>query len=641
MKKHVYFFLLFLICGTSLHAQQLWQWGKRAQNQTREIAIDRNGNSYVLWGIGDQANVDGHPVASNGSTDIGVTSFRCDGTYRWTKVIGSSSPDAGFGLATDTMGGVYILGQMGSGNSSDIHIDDDLTLPPTMKKIMLFKYDTTGNFLWQRMPEADNIVTTTATACFNLTVEKNGTAHIMCILEAGTYGNGAFTATHSNDENIHALKYDKNGNFIGGVHFDVNRPAAAGISSYGFHMMYDPVSTHYYWNGIRFDPYTISFGSTAITGGNFLTCFSNTGSVLWVQKSNNNLIPTALTGRPTVDPSGNIYVTGYSYNDFNGGTGDGFGAYNFNNTFGPWAFPILVKFNSSGTVLYATNASGNTDNAARYVVYSNNTIALGGEYAGGDFEWDGISLGVNNQYYNDFIAKFDAATGDIISIDTLYSGPGVNEYVTALAADHRGNFYLGGEFSGNITIAGTSYTKQDGYTDGYIAKLGTSDCSTCAPPVAAFNNAGSGLTYDFTYTGSANADSVVWSLGDGQSITGEQIEHTYAMTGVYTVCVTAYNSCGTDQFCINLNVTDLGVNSTESLLDLDVCPNPTNGILSVKGLQTETNYRIYTNLGNEVQSGTLSSSGADVDMKELAKGSYMIRFQDQQGRSAHIRIVLQ
>jgi hypothetical protein len=639
MKKQLYFIILLLICINPAQAQQQWQWGKSAQNQTREIAVDKNGNTYVLWAIGSQASVDGHPIASNGSTDIGISSFRCDGTYRWTKVIGTTSPDSGFGLATDTLGGLYILAHLGSGNTSSIYIDDDATLPPTMKKMMLLKYDTTGNFLWQRTPEADNIVTVTSTAGFNLTVEKNGTAHILCVLEAGVYGNGAFTATHSNDENIHALKYDKNGNFLGGLHFDVNRPAAAGISSYGFHMMYDPVSTHYYWNGIRYDPYSISFGGTSITGGNFFTCFSNTGNVLWVQKSNNNLIPTALTGRPTVDPSGNIYVTGYSYNDFNGGAGDGFGTYDFNNTYGPWAFPILVKFNSSGTVLYATNASGNTDNAARYVVYSNDTVALAGEYAGGNFEWDGISLGVNNQYYNDFVAKFDAATGNIIRIDTLYSGAGVDEYVTALATDHRGNFYLGGEFNGNITIAGTTYTKQDGFTDGYIAKLGFPDCSNCTTPSTAFTYTGTEPVYNFTYTGSANADSVVWSLGDGHSVTGLNFQHSYTSAGTYTVCATAYNSCGQDQFCQTVNVIGLGLGSDTDLTYLEVYPNPTNGILSVKGISSQTTYKIHSSLGNQVQEGIMTSPG-DINLKDLKPGCYLIDFQNGKGSIARIRVIL-
>ena len=642
MKKTVssiFILLTSISLPLAVQAQQ-WQWGKRAQNRTKEITVDKKGNTYVLWAIGSQANVDNHPIASNGSTDIGITSFRCDGTYRWTKVIGTASSDAGFGLSTDTLGGLYILGHIGSGNASSIYIDDDATLTPTMKKLMLIKYDTAGNFQWQRMPEPDNITTVTPTTGFNLTIEPNGNAHIMCILSPASYAGGAYTATFPDDKNIYALKYDKNGNFINGLHFDVTRPVGTGISSYGFNMMYDPVSTHYYWAGIRFDPNTISFGATAITGSNFLACFSNTGSVLWVQKSNNNAIATGLVGKPATDNVGNVYVTGYSYNDFGGGTGDGFGTYNFNNTMGVWGFPILVKFNSSGTVQYAVNASGNTDNAGRAVAFVNGVIGVAGEYAGGNFEWDGKSLGVNNQYYNDFLARFDAATGNIINIDTLYSGAGVDEYVTTLVTDRQGNFYMGGEFSGNITIAGVTHTKQDGNTDGYIAKFGSPNCN-CSTPVSAFTRTGAGLTYNFSYTGTAGVDSVKWSFGDGHSATGTTTAHTYSTSGTYTVCATAYNSCGSHQACSSLVTGSVGIGNPEAFATLKIYPNPVRNILLLSGLQAETDYRLYNSVGIQVQSGVLPAEQASIEMKSLAAGWYTLHLQDKKGNATRIKVILQ
>ena len=248
-------------------------------------------------------------------------------------------------------------------------------------------------------------------------------------------------------------------------------------------------------------------------------------------------------------------------------------------------------------------------------------------------------MGVNNQYYNDFVARFDAATGNIIRIDTLYSGQGVNEYVTALVTDHRGNFYLGGEFSGDITIAGTTYIKQDGFTDGYIAKLGSSDCSNCTPPAASFSYTGTEPAFDFTYNGSGDADSVVWSFGDGQTLTGGNVGHTYAAAGTYTVCATAYSSCGQDQFCLTIDVIGLGLDSNLSFPGLEVYPNPTTGILSVKGIQSQTNYSIYTNLGNEVKRGTMSLPG-DIVMKDLAPGCYLLDLKDEKGAGIRIRVIL-
>lgn len=93
MKKTVFsalvLFVVFMTAGTAI-AQQEWQWGKRGQFPVKDIAVDNNGNTYVLWPVSEQANVDGHPIPGRGNTDMAVSSFSCNGTYRWTKVIGST-----------------------------------------------------------------------------------------------------------------------------------------------------------------------------------------------------------------------------------------------------------------------------------------------------------------------------------------------------------------------------------------------------------------------------------------------------------------------------------------------------------------------------------------------------------------------
>lgn len=628
----------FYLLATPAQAQQ-WQWGKTAQNFVKEIATDIHRNSYVIWSVGAQANIDGHPIPVAGSTDIAVTSFRCDGTYRWTKVIGTAGPDASQGIATDSMGGLYILAYLGSGNASDIYIDDDDTLSPTLRKIMLIKYDTAGNYLWSRMPEADTLSVIVNSGGFNLSVEPNGTAHIMSLLAPGVYGNGGYTATYPEGQNLYSLQYDKNGNFLNGIHFDVTRPPNSGVAPFGFTMIYDAPRNRYYWPGMRYDPFTISFGSTNITGGNFLACFDQTGNVIWTKKSNNDAITTWLTGKPAIDHSGNIYVTGFSYNDFNGGAGDGFGSFSFNNTMGVWGFPILVKFNTTGNVLFATNASDNSDNAGVAIAYVNGTVAVAGQYAGGNFNWDGATLGPNGEYYDVFLARFDTAAGNIIGIDTLSSGPGVDEYVRYLTTDVYGNFYLGGDFNGNINIAGTTYTKQDGNTDGFLAKFGSANC-TCTLPVSNFTQTGSGMSYNFSYNGTVPIDSVVWTFGDGQSATGTNTIHTYTTPGSYTVCATAYNNCGTHQHCSTVTATNINGISQQSLFSsLKAYPNPAQEMLYLTGMPAAATYKLYNSVGALVQSGELPAGNAQIHVGNLAQGAYILQLQDNSGHTAMISVM--
>jgi hypothetical protein len=628
------------VCNSAF--AQHWEWGKRAQNKVVQIAVDNNDNTYVLWAIADQANIDGHAIPCNGYSDIAVTSFKCDGSYRWTKVVGSSSPDAGFGLGTDTLGGLYILGYLGSSGVADVYVDADTVIAPTSRRMVLFKYDTSGNYQWLRMPEPTTTSGVTANAGFNITVTPGGDVHIMSVLTPDSYAGGAFAATYPGDNNIYALKYDKNGNFIGGLHFDVTRPANAGIAPYSFNLIYDPASTHYYWAGMRYDPNTISFGNTAITGGNFLTCFNSNGSVAWVQKSNNDAIPTALVGKPAIDEAGNVYVAGYSYNDFNGGTGDGFGSYDFDNTLGVWAFPVLVKFSSTGNVMYAKNASDNMDNAGTAVAYHNGMVALTGHQAGGNFLWDGVSIGPNNEYYDVFLARFDATTGTCLAIDTIPSGTMVNEYPTHLVSDRKGNFYVGGEFDGNMTVAGTTLTKQDGYTDGFIARFEYHSCD-CILPATIFSYSGAGSDYTMTYIGSMPVDSVIWSFGDGHTGTGITATHTYTVADTFTICATAYNECGSNQYCqtvISIIANTQSVSGlSEAFPGVCVYPNPAEDKLQVKGLASEISYRLYNSIGGVVMKGGLSSWSNTINISELAGGYYVLCLYDEFGNKGQMKVV--
>src|ERR1019366_10260482 len=80
-------------------AQPSWQWGKRGGSSdalggvtdevVQDMATDSHGNVYVLsYVLQTGLNVDGHPITEWGNHDILISSFKCDGTFRWAKDIG-------------------------------------------------------------------------------------------------------------------------------------------------------------------------------------------------------------------------------------------------------------------------------------------------------------------------------------------------------------------------------------------------------------------------------------------------------------------------------------------------------------------------------------------------------------------------
>ncbi|MNV05625.1 hypothetical protein D3C71_959690 [compost metagenome] len=65
----------------------------------------------------------------------------------------------------------------------------------------------------------------------------------------------------------------------------------------------------------------------------------------------------------------------------------------------------------------------------------------------------------------------------------------------------------------------------------------------------------------------------------------------------------------------------------EDLTFLSLYPNPANTLVFVNGLETETDYFVYSNLGQSVLHG-VTSSQKPIDVRNLAPGTYFIGIQN-------------
>ncbi|MGB8717618.1 MAG: hypothetical protein WCD66_14865, partial [Rhodanobacteraceae bacterium] len=527
MKKLLFIPLLFLLLATNLFAQHDWQWGQEVRINAEHIAVDNYGNSYVTWTLEDPYEIDGELFISNGSYDIALTSFDCDGNHRWTKIIGGTGSDVVKGLGTDTIGGVYIAVSANAVRlpNYSTHFDSDTTINTGQKGMLLVKYNTEGDFQWLRMPE-DSVIFNLPDdlqigAALDLDVASNGDCYIYSRLFPGMYGGGAFEASYDatlqDGEDIYALKYNSNGNCTGGVHFDMYYSGGTLVTSKRTH---DPYTGKFYMSGYLSDDNNIAiFGGEQVTARNYVVQFDSSGFVNWVISTEDTgatgTTGSRFFGKPSVDELGNVYVTGGS------GSGFSFGDFTFQNTLGPQGFPIFAKIDSTGNVVYATNASGINANSGDAVVYKNNTVGVAGHWGGlltwGDLTQD--NTGNGSQGYNVFLAFFDAS-GDGMpqSFHSLTSTPLGVEVPSLLVADNHDNFYVGGRFSSQLYVGEDTIYNQTGTQEGFIAKFGSDSCY-CPLPVAVFsydtipNEAG----YSFAYSGTAEVDSVVWDFGDGET----------------------------------------------------------------------------------------------------------------------------
>lgn len=94
---------------------------------------------------------------------------------------------------------------------------------------------------------------------------------------------------------------------------------------------------------------------------------------------------------------------------------------------------------------------------------------------------------------------------------------------------------------------------------------------SCAAPQAGFNFQSNELVTNFTDNSTNSPTSWLWNFGDGTTSTLQNPNHTYALPGTYTVCLTASSICGSTQIC-----QEVTTNCAPPLVGFDVAINELN-----------------------------------------------------------------
>ena len=194
----------------------------------------------------------------------------------------------------------------------------------------------------------------------------------------------------------------------------------------------------------------------------FLSKFSSTGTLLWNKTSVGT--STEIGYSIATDLSANIYLTGW----FNSPT-VAFGTYTLTNTSsGGSAF--LVKYDSSGNVIWARNSGGSSGAQGFDVAVDKN----GNAFVTGSFGTTALTFGTytltNTGPGNGiFLVRYDA-NGNVSWAKS--AGPGNADLGLGVTADGLGNAYITGVFNGSITFGGYTLTNSGGAgsSEIYLAK---------------------------------------------------------------------------------------------------------------------------------------------------------------------------
>lgn len=568
-------FLLLLLLSPTLLCAQSWQWGRHggstgsiaggSPEEVVDMATDPHGNVYLVASLnsfdrfinGVQSNLFVGP--QYGGTSV-LVSFDCNGTFRWSKVFATKGRSSeAVAVATDQLGGVYLVNDMVMVTNSDsIHLDLDTTFSLASKRWILVKYDTSGVYQWHRMPQPDNTSLTSINHSrgYGLSVSDQGDIYWYCQMQSGLLGGSSSVVADSLGPYI--LHYNSEGDLLDLTPlemFGTWTPSEQWWVVLPRHFARDHQSGRFYVAGQY--GCCLTLGGQPLSGSNYVGAFDSTGQFLWLRQSTIYYgVGRGFRDDPEIDQAGNIYLVGTSSHN------DQFGNYQIVNSLatGVTGVPFAVALDSSGNNLWATNGSTNsvTDGDAVAISRSSNgvnEVAIGGSFPR-QLIWAGDTLSSPPNYgYDPFLARFDA-NGNGLGLTSLPSLFGFSDYASALTADAKGNFYLGGRMAGGgeIYVASDTLNGYGGNFDFFVAKFGTDNCALCTDPIAeaATSYDSSSLSVPFQFTGAANYDSLVWTFGDGSSDTAANPTHVYAQPGAYTACVRVFNACGSDSACLSL-----------------------------------------------------------------------------------------
>lgn len=298
-------------------------WMKRyngsgnSSDRASALAIDDSGNVYLT----------GESEGEGSGFDYATVKYDKNGEIVWVRRYNGSENrnDCAYALAVDAYGNVYLTGYSYGGSTRS----DYLTL----------KYNTSGDLLWvKRFDGSQNSVD----RAYALAVGISGDVYVtgyshgdqtdknILTIKYNSYGKLLWTKRYNGSANgldwTHALTLDSSGNvYVAGQSHGVVTGSDFVTIKYNpsgdtlWVRIYEGPGNHNDWD-LAHAIVVDDFGSIYVTGESqgtgtdldYATIkYDLSGDLLWVRRYNQPSIDNAFA--LAVDPSGNVYVTGFSY----------------------------------------------------------------------------------------------------------------------------------------------------------------------------------------------------------------------------------------------------------------------------------------------------------------------------------------
>ena len=438
--------------------------------------------------------------------------------------------DQGRAVATDSSGNVFVTGFYSV--SSLTLYNSDGTTGATLPFVgggecFLAKYSSTGTVLWAALiggggSEAGYGVVTDpsgnvfVTGSYSTTLTLYNTGGTTGATLSGVSGDDCFLAKYSSTGSVMwAARIVGTGNEFG---YGVATDSSGNVFVTG---SYNSSLTMYNSGGTQTKTIASSGGNDAFMGK-----YSADGtSVMWAARFSSLGTNNEYGRGVATDSSGNVFVTGYYENTFT--------VYNAGGTTGAtlqFGGCFLVKYSSTGTVLWAARLTASGGNASGYAVA---TDSSGNVFVTGYYALATLTLynsaetqtkTLPTTVYDCFLAKY-SSDGSSVMWAAQISSTG-NDQGNGVATDSSGNVFVTGLYQGALTLYNTG-----GTTGATLPYVGGSDCF-----LAKYSSTGTVMW----------ATRIVGSTGNeiGQGVATDSSGNVF-VTGYCGAALTLYNTNGT------------------------------------------------------------------------------------------------
>ncbi len=172
-------------------------------------------------------------------------------------------------------------------------------------------------------------------------------------------------------------------------------------------------------------------------------------------------------------------------------------------------------------------------------------------------------------------------------------------------------------------------TTEAPFTDGYQIYPRSKNDIIVKDVVANFSGTNEDLTYTFTAT-EEGADSYSWNFGDGNSATGQSVEHTFAGNGTYNVILTVIKGGCTASSNQSYVIEDTGIKDFYTAIS--IYPNPTKGMINISGDFNFNSITILDINGKKIIEKIIpETQNTQIEIASLPNGMYFLQLISKEG----------